>query len=119
MKIKYYLKALLYFIIPFISLLLIFTIFYYFDLLPNNYFRYIKIITLIISCLLSGFRIGKFSNQKGYLKGLILGSIIVLLFLFINLLTSPFKIYQIIYYLIIIIVTTVGSILGINKNKSN
>ena len=117
MKFINYLKSFLYFIIPFFSLLLISSIFYYFDILSNEIFRYIKIIIIIISCFISGFKIGKSSLQKGYLKGITLGGLISLLFFIITLFTNNFKIYQIIYYLIIIIVTTICSILGINKKN--
>ena len=117
MKILNYLKSILYFLIPLFTLLLISSIFYYFDLLSNDTFRYLKLIILIISCFLGVFKIGKLSFQKGYLNGIILGSIIVLLFFLITLITKNFKLYNIIYYLIIIIVTTIGSILGINKKN--
>jgi len=47
-KILIYLKCLLYFLVPFIFLLAITTLFYYFDILNNNIFKYFKIIILIL-----------------------------------------------------------------------
>lgn len=117
MKYLNYIKALLYFFIPLILLLLIFTLLYYFDIVSNNVFKYLKIIIVIISCLISGFKIGKYSKQKGYLKGLILGGIISIIFLIINISLNTINISQIIYYLIIIISTCIGSMFGINKNN--
>ena len=58
MKLKKYLNALLYFFISLISLLLIASIFYYFDLFSSQVMKYLKIIILLISCLISGFYIG-------------------------------------------------------------
>ena len=119
MKLINYLKSFLYFLIPFIVLLFITTLFYYFDILSNNIIKYFKIIILLLSCFLSGFKIGKTSINKGYLKGISLGSIIIFLFFIITLITKSFKWYQLIYYLIILITTTLGSMIGINSNKSN
>ncbi len=112
-----YIKSLFYFLIIFFSLLFIITIFYYFDILSNNGIKYFKIITIILSCFLSGFKIGKQAKDKGYLKGLTLGSIILILFFLISLFTKGFRLQQLIYYLIILITTTIGSMVGILKEK--
>ena len=86
-----YLKALLYFFIPFFSFLFIITIFYYFDILNNNIIKYFKIIILLVSSLCGGFYIGRKSTSKGYLNGLILGTLIGILFLLINAISVSFK----------------------------
>jgi len=116
-KILIYLKCLLYFLVPFIFLLAITTLFYYFDILNNNIFKYFKIIILILSCLISGIYIGCKSSSKGYLKGISFSLIIIFIFFIINLFFKEFKWYQIIYYLIIMITTTIGSMIGINKKS--
>ena len=59
-----YLKGFLYFLIPFVSLLLIITLFYYFDILSNQVIKYFKIIILLLSCIISGIYIGKNSLNK-------------------------------------------------------
>ncbi len=116
-KIIKYLKGLLYFFIPFISLLLIITIFYYFDILSNQVIKYFKFIIIILSSLISGFYVGKKSLSKGYLSGIKLSAIIVFIFLIINLIVGGFKWYHLVYYLIIILITSLGSMLGINKKE--
>ena len=116
MKLINYLKSFLYFFISLVILLLIITIFYYFDIISNNTIKYLRIIIVILSTFISGIKIGQLSNNKGYIKGIILGSIISLIFLIINFITKNLKITNIIYYLIIIIFSTLGSIIGINKN---
>ena len=113
-----YLKGLLYFFLPFFILLLLITIFYYFDILNNQIIKYFKFITLLLSSLISGIFIGKKSINKGYLNGIIFSLIIVFIFFTINLLFNSFKWYQLIYYLIIVTTTCIGSIIGINlKNR--
>ncbi len=115
--IKNYLKSFLYFIIPFLGLLFITSIFYYFDILSNQVIRYFKIIIVILSSLLGGYSIGKKSTNKGYLSGLKLSAIIVSLFLIINIILKGFKWYHLVYYIIIMIVTIIGSMIGINRKK--
>jgi len=117
MKIINYLNGLLYFFIPFIILLLIGTIFYYFDIFTTNIFKYFKIISLIISCLISGLFIGRKSSSKGYLNGIIFSLIIILIFLISSLFLNGLKWYQLVYYLIITITTTIGSMIGINRKN--
>ena len=117
MKIINYLNGLLYFFIPFTILLLLGTIFYYFDIFSGNIFKYFKIISLIISCLISGIFIGKKSSSKGYLNGIIFSIVIILIFLISSLFLDGIKWYQFIYYLIISITTTIGAMIGINRKN--
>ncbi len=110
-----YLKGFLYFLIPFLVLLFIVSILYYFDILNNQVIKYFKIIILLLSTLASGFYIGRQSTSKGYLSGLKLSGGIVLLFLIINLIIGGFRWYHLVYYLIIMVTTCIGSMIGINK----
>ena len=113
--IKKYLKAFLYFLVPFIVLLLISTILYYFDIISINLMKYLKLIIILISIFIGGFKIGNSSNKKGYQKGLIFGGIIVFIFLLISLITNNIKLSSIIYYLLILITSTIGSMIGMLK----
>ena len=115
--IKKYLISLLNFFIPFIILLFIFTLLYYFDIISNNIMKYFKFIILILTILYSSYKLGKESEKKGYQKGLIFGSMIIVLFMIISLITNSFKITNIIYYLVILIISTIGSMLGVLKKN--
>lgn len=117
MKLKNYLKGLLFFFIPFIILLLIIHTFYYFDIFSNQIMKYLKIIIILISSLVSGFYIGYTSNNKGYINGLKLSLIIIILFFISNLFIAKFKFITLIYYLIISLVIIIGSMIGINKKE--
>ena len=116
-KILKYLKGFLYFFVPFIVLLFIISILYYFDILNNQIIKYFKIIILLLSTLSGGFYIGKQSESKGYLSGLKLSGGIIFLFLIINLIMGGFKWYHLVYYLIIMVTTCIGSMIGINKKQ--
>ncbi len=115
--IKNYLKGLLFFFIPLFVLLLIINTFYYFDIFSNNIMKYLKILIILLSSFFSGFYIGFKSNNKGYINGVKFSLIIISIFLLSSLSVKGFKFISIIYYLIIIIVITLGSMLGINRKS--
>ncbi|MBQ9024463.1 MAG: TIGR04086 family membrane protein [Bacilli bacterium] len=114
-----YLKTLLFELIIIIILTLIITIFYYFNIINSNISSLFKIISFIITFLLSGIYIAKRSNKKYYLEGLIISSINILLFTLLSLaFNNGFNIKQLLYYLLLTFVITFGSILGGNLKKN-
>ncbi len=114
---KKYLISFLYFLVPFLVLLFIVTIGYYFDIISINGMKYFKLIIVLLSSFLGGFKIGMYSNQKGYIKGIIFGSILSILFFIVTIFTKNFKITTLLYYFILIIITTIGSMIGIFLKK--
>lgn len=106
-------------IIPIILLTLIVTTLSYFDFLNKNINNYLKIVIPIISVLIGGFYLGKRSKEKGWLEGLKLGGIfLLLLFIFSYLgFQKSFRLKDIIYYLILLVSSILGSMIGINKKK--
>lgn len=96
------------------------TIFNYFDIMSDKVASIFKIIIPVISLFIGGFYIGKKSLKKGFIEGLKLGlifSIILILFNFLGL-NNSFKLKYILFYLILIISSTLGSMIGINIKKS-
>ena len=76
-------------------------------------FVFISIVTFVF-----GILNGKNTEKKGYLEGLKLGSIISLSLFLLNLIfIRKFSLSIFIYYIVIIISTTFGSMLGINLKK--
>ena len=114
-----YLKSLGLFISSFLLINIIITILSYFEIISPNIIYILKIITIILSSIISGLYLGIKSNKKGYLEGLKLGGIITLLFIIITLIIKPinFTKFSIIYYLVIISIIVVSSMIGINKKK--
>lgn len=76
----------------------------------------IYLLSMIIFCFLAGYLGAKSCKKKRYRYGLILGSSIVLtMFILTLLLHSPLNMMMIIYYLILIMSTMLGSMLNIKK----
>jgi putative membrane protein (TIGR04086 family) len=118
---KIYLKSLGYVFASAFGLTLIITLLHYFNLLSDSIVDWSKLIIAIASILVGSFILGKGSNRKGWLEGLKLAlMIIVILALLTLIFRLGFSTKTFIYYLIIIATSTVGSMIGIStKEKSN
>ncbi|MBR6690644.1 MAG: TIGR04086 family membrane protein [Bacilli bacterium] len=109
----------IYIIVTILVLTFITTILSYFNILNDKITSIIKIIIPIISMLIGGFYIGKKSLKKGFLEGLKLGGIFSLILIIFNYLALniSFKFKYLLFYLILIITSILGSMIGINKKK--
>lgn len=111
-----YLKVLAVPIIGFILIPLIISLFNIFGIEIN------KIVLIIISSLIllvTGFLIGIHSTKKGFINGMIVGLVFIMFLLVIGLIVgAKFKISSIVYYLILLMCSIMGSILGINGKKT-
>lgn len=115
-----YLKALLYIFIPILFFNIILALFYYFNIINNKTLSILNIILILISMFIGGLYIGKKSNKKGYIEGIKIGILAVLtLFIISYLIYSNKSINTLIYYLVLIFPSILGSILGINKRKTS
>ncbi len=114
-----YLQVIGYIIATLIIVTLIMTIFNYFDLISSIIMTYYKFLIIIISTFIGGFSLGKKATKKGWLEGLKLGLILIfILFLFAYLgLEKAMSFKNLIYYLIILAVSMLGGMLGINKKE--
>ena len=99
--------------------IVILSILSYFDIINYNTHNIIITIILFATLFVSGLKLGKIKEKNGYLDGLTLGSIIVEIFLLLRIIfIRKFDLSIIIYYLLIIMISISGSILGINKKKN-
>ncbi len=113
-----YLKTIGFEFILLIIFTLIYTILYYFNITGANLNNILKIISFIIIFLSTGVYIGRNSQKKGWIEGLKVSSITILIFLIISLIFKySFNLKQILYYVICTILIVVGSMLGINFKK--
>ena len=113
-----YLKTIVLFFSALIILNLISTILYYFNITSTSFNNILKVIIFIITFLLSGIYIGRNSNKKGWLEGLKISGILIVLFLLTSLLVKyDFNFKQVIYYIISSITIVFGSMIGINFKK--
>lgn len=115
---KKFIKPLLYSLgILFIFTFLI-TILNYIGLISGLPLKIIKIIIPIVCYALGGFMIGKGSEKKGWLSGIEIGLMLTIVLLIINLLfNTKSTIIVITYYIALITISTISSILGINRKK--
>ncbi len=115
---KLYGKTFLYTILSLLISLLFITLFYYFNFINENIYKILKLLILIINIFISSFLLGKKASSKGYLEGIKLSTLIIIFFFILTLLfNEPFKFRIILYYFILFITATFGSMLGINKKK--
>lgn len=73
----------------------------------------------IILFFILGLKNGKKASNKGYLAGLKVGGLFLLVLIIISLFTSKniFSLSTFIYYLVLILASTLGGSLGINKKS--
>lgn len=113
---KHYLKYFSILLISIIIPIFILTIFNYFEIINNT--NILKLIITLISILINSFYLGKNSKSKGYIEGLKFGIIFIIFITLFNLiLVNEFSLKMIIYYLLILITSMVGSTIGINKKN--
>ena len=76
-------------------------------------------LSMIFTLFVIGFEFGKKALKKGYLEGLKIGGCLIFLFLIINLIfyQTGFSLERIIYYLVLILSSMLGSMVGINKKR--
>ncbi len=76
------------------------------------------LIIMVITSLITGFFVGRKSDQKGYINGIIFGLLLTLIMFILSLFfKDKYGLETIIYYLIIISSCTVGSMIGIQKSE--
>lgn len=112
-----YLKSSIYTLCILIGSTIIITILNYFNILMGNVLKITELLIPIISIFIGSYILGKSSNNKGYIEGLKYGMAWIILFLIINLISKNFTYLSLIYYLILIIIAIVSSIIGINRRK--
>ena len=116
-NIKNYLVAIGYFLLVVAVFAIILTIFNYYDIVTSKLFKIIKVLIPSLALFIGGYKVGNSANKKGYIEGIKLSLIIiVMLFMFSYLgFNVTFNVSLILYYIILIISSTLGAMVGINK----
>ena len=111
----------IYIIATILILTFIITILSYFNIMNDKVTSIFKITIPIIALLIGGIYIGKRSLKRGFLEGLKLGAIFSLILIIFNYLAlgNSFKIKYLLFYIILIISSILGSMIGINRRKNN
>ena len=116
---KKILNCLMVFFIGIIVGTMLITIINYFNIFGVKIVRGLKFILPSVMMVVSSYRLGKMSNKKGYLEGLKLSGIIVLVFAMLVLLLDKFSLKCLLYYGILTLMGVMGSMIGINRRKTN
>ena len=87
--------------------------------IPNTINTFISLILINLYIFINNINIGKTITDKTYKTGFINGLTTILTLIILNIITFNFKINltTIIYYLIIIFISVLGCIIGINKKR--
>ena len=117
---KIYLKDILYVIASLLIGMFILTFFNYFNIISDKIMNILKMILTLGTFVFSGFYISKRSKKRGFLEGIKIGIIMCLLFLIITVLSfnESFEWRNIIYYLILIVSSMTGGIIGKQSRKN-
>lgn len=115
-----YIKGIILNILELFILLFLITILYYFNLIDEKTYEILKLIILLFSIFINSFILGKNTKKKSYLEGIIYGIILITISLIITIILSKIKIKLLIFYPLILITSTLGSLIGnTKKNRSN
>ena len=110
-----YIKSLIIFLSSIIIIPFLLTLFNLMKLETN------KIIIIILGAIIMfiiGIITGKNTNNKGYLKGLLVSVVCIFILVILSLIFKfTLNINSLIYYIILVISTIFGSMIGINKKK--
>lgn len=114
-----YLKNIGYTFLIVIASCIIITTLNYFNILNGNILNIISIIIMFLSLFIGGLLTGRSASKKGYLEGIKFGGIMIVIILLLNLLVfnNKFTLINILYYLSLLLMSTIGSMLGIQKRK--
>lgn len=113
---KYALHSLYTLLIVIITMTLL-TLAYHYNLLPTTIYQFLKFILFLLIIFISALKLGKKTPKNGYLEGIKLGTIIIIICLLFTLLFGDFKLRILLYDCIIMITSILGSMVGINRKK--
>lgn len=108
----------IFFILLFIGTL-IFTIIDYFGLISIKVVSTLRFIYPVLCLFMISYRLGLGSSKKGYIEGLKMGGMIIGIFTLFILLFSKYQIKTLLYDVILLLTSTLGSMIGINRKKNN
>lgn len=115
-----YLRGIGFILGSFVIFLILLSLGYYLNLFSSNVVSYLKLLFPVLSMMLGGFFIGKRSKQKGWLEGIKLGILLLVLFFLLSYLGFGIglNLKMFFYQLILLLSCIFGSILGINRQKT-
>lgn len=116
-KLKSYFKVILIGLLLMIVFAFLLSILEYFNLFYGKVSEIFMFIYMAILFFIIGFLVGKKATHKGYLEGIKISLSLIFILIVINILfyQTGFSLERTIYYFILILSSTLGSMIGINK----
>lgn len=112
-----YLKSSIYTLIVMLISTIIITILNYFNIINGTILKIIHYIIPIISIMIGSFILGKTAEKKGYIEGIKYAGIWSIIILIINIILKELNLSSIIFFIIVISLSMLSSILGINNKR--
>lgn len=118
-QMKFYGKQMIQFIGSTLIFTILLSIFQYMGWMSSKFSHILSLMFILLLCFILGIFSGKNATNKGYIEGLKISGFIILFLLFLQVIffQSGFPIQRILYYVLIIISTIIGAMIGINKKK--
>lgn len=118
MKYKKFLMGMTYFMLSLIIYLLIITTLAHFNIIGYKTVSIISFIYIVGLFMFNGFIIGKSSEKRGYLSGLLVGIFNIILILILAMIFKSFpEVKSLIYFVILLLSSSLGGMFGINFKK--
>ena len=115
---KKYLKSSIYTLAIIVVSTFIITILNYINIINGTVLGIIHYIIPIIRVVIGAFMLGKTSSRKGYIEGLKYAGLWSVIFLIVNVFIKELNVSSIIFFVILILLGVLSSILGINRKRT-
>ena len=118
-KLKSYFKVILIGLLFMIAFAFLLGVLQNFNLFYGKVSEIFMFIYMAILFFIIGFLVGKKATRKGYLEGIKISLSLIFILIVINVLfyQTGFSLERTIYYFILILSSTMGSMIGINKKR--
>ncbi len=92
----------------------------YFNILSDKIYKYMELLFMVLILYFNGIRLGNTSNKYSFLEGIKIGGVAVITFILLNMIFEhEFNINLLIYYLIIFLLSVLGSMKRSSQNKKS
>lgn len=95
------------------------TIIDYFSLFNMKIIKGLKLLIPILSLALVSYNLGKSAQKKGYIEGIKIGTMIIIIFTILILLLDKYQLKTLLFNVILLLTSMLSSMIGINKKKKN
>lgn len=120
-RIKTYLKYVGFTLLSILLSILLISTLYYFNIIGSGLVNYLRPLIIFINIFISSYILGKHSEKNGYLEGLKLGGLLIIIFFIISIVffRNYFRLRLIFFDFILLFISVFGSMIGISKNEKN